>query len=144
MKFGDYMKNLREEKSLSQRQLAELARISNTEISRIESGERINPSPSILKAVAPYLGVTYEELLQKAGYIEEVIDHHGFTENIYIDEDGNLVDIVKKAKVMFEKNRKWAEVAFRVSDENLSESELDLISDQTEKLLEHLLKNRNK
>ncbi len=32
MKFGEFFKNIRKEKGLSQRQLAELSHISNTEI----------------------------------------------------------------------------------------------------------------
>lgn len=73
MNLGDYLKEKRKEKGLSQRKLAELSGVSNTEISRLESGDRQNPSPKTLKAISPYLGVSYSELLKEAGYIDETI-----------------------------------------------------------------------
>jgi HTH-type transcriptional regulator, competence development regulator len=144
MTFGEYIKNLRNEIGFSQRELAEKSSVSNAEISRIETGERKKPSPIVLKAIAPFLGVAYEELLQKAGYIEEVIDHKGFTENIYKDEDGNLIDITRQIKDMYEKDRNWANLAYRVSASDLSENELQIIKAQTEVLLQQFLKNKKK
>jgi transcriptional regulator with XRE-family HTH domain len=117
MKFGEHLKALRKEKNLTQKELGELAGFSNTEISRIESGDRQKPSPAILKAIAPHLGVSYEELLKWAGYLEEVIQHPGYTEHVFKDEDGRLADIVKKAKEMQEIDSDWANVAYRVSKE---------------------------
>lgn len=99
MKFGEFLKNLRKEKGLSQRQLADLCNISNTEISRIESGERQKPSPNILKAIAPHLEISYGELMTKAGYIEETIDHEKYTELIFRTEDGEFADTLKMAKI---------------------------------------------
>ena len=72
--IGKFIKEKREKKGLSQRKLAELANVSNTEISRIESGERKRPAPYILRRIAPYLGVNYEELLEIAGYKELVVE----------------------------------------------------------------------
>lgn len=69
MAFGEYLKELRKEKSLSQRVLSEKSGVSNAEISRIESGERLKPSPDTLRALAPVLCVQYEELMEKAGYL---------------------------------------------------------------------------
>lgn len=71
MTLGEYLKQLRKKKSISQRELAESAGISNAEISRIETGERQKPSPDVLRKLAPFLGVTYEDLMDKAGYINE-------------------------------------------------------------------------
>ena len=36
--------------------------------------DRQNPSPKILKAIYPYLGVSYGDLLREAGYIDEAND----------------------------------------------------------------------
>lgn len=69
MNFSEYLKQIRLEKSISQRELAEKSGISNAEISRIESGARQKPSPDALKALAPILGVEYEDLMDKAGYL---------------------------------------------------------------------------
>ena len=144
MEFGEYLRKLRIDSRLSQRELQDLSGISNAEISRIESGERKKPSPHTLKAVAPHLGVSYEELLKQAGYIEEIIPHKGFVENVYRDEKGHLVDIVRRAKDMYEKDSKWANLAYRVTAEDLTESELEIIRAQTELLLEQFLKNKKK
>lgn len=144
MNFGEYIKCLRNEKELSQRDLAEKSGVSNAEISRLETGERKKPSPTVLKALHPYLGVSYEDLLQRAGYIEERIDHPGYTENLYKDDEGNLVDIVRQAKDMYEKDSKWANLAYRVAQAELTDAELDIIKAQTEVLLEQFLKNKQK
>lgn len=144
MNFGEYIKNLRIEKELSQRELAEKSGVSNSEISRLESGERKKPSPVSLKAIAPFLGTSFEELLQEAGYIREVIDHQGYTENIYRDENGRLIDIVTAPKDMAGSDSNWANVAFRVSSSGISKEALDIISAQTEALLQQFLKNSKK
>jgi transcriptional regulator with XRE-family HTH domain len=140
MSFGLYLKKLREENKVSQRLLAEKAGISNTEISRIESGESQKPSPSILKSIAPFLGVGYEELMVKAGYMEESIEHSGYTELVYRDSDGNLADIIRKAKEMEKNDSDWANIAYRVSSE-LSPQDLSTIKAVANALLE---KNKNK
>ncbi|HEX9061806.1 MAG TPA: helix-turn-helix transcriptional regulator [Clostridia bacterium] len=124
--LGKYVEMLRIDKGMSQRQLAERAGISNTEVWRIESGERKNPSPPILKVLSPHLGVTYEELMVKAGYIEETIEHKGFTEKVYKDESGDIIDIVRRTKEMYEKDSEWANIAYRISSE-LSEEDIKAI-----------------
>lgn len=73
-KIGKLIKEKREKRKLSQRKLAELANVSHTEISRIESGERKRPAPYILRRIAPHLGVEYEKLLEAAGYEELMIE----------------------------------------------------------------------
>lgn len=70
MTVGELIKKLREEKDFSQRQLALYSEVSNTEISKIESGERQNPNPDILKKIADALNINYIELYKAAGYIE--------------------------------------------------------------------------
>jgi len=77
MNFGEYIKGLREEAGYTQRQLALYAKVSNTEISKIESGERKKPSPEVLKKLAPYLKVSFESLMVAAGYLpgeKDIVD----------------------------------------------------------------------
>ena len=142
MTFGEILKQLREQNGLSQRELGEKSGISNTEISRIESGNRQKPSPLVLKAIYPFLGVTYEALLIKAGYMEETVDHDGYTERIFWDESGNIVDIIKRTKELFAHDSEWGNLACRVSESNLSDAELRVIKAQTRALLEEFLKNK--
>ena len=115
--LGVFIEMIRTERNLSQRQLAELAGISNTEVWRLETGERRKPSPDVLKALAPHLGVRYEDLMIKAGYMEETLEHKNFTEMIFRDAEGNVVDISKRAKEMYDKDSDWANMAYRISKE---------------------------
>lgn len=68
--LGKFIMKHRIAKDLSRRKLAELANISHTEIHRLENGERKNPSPPLLKAISNALGVTYEDIMKAAGYID--------------------------------------------------------------------------
>lgn len=144
MSLGDYIKDLRNDKGLSQRDLAEKAGVSNGEISRIESGERKNPSPNVLMALATILGVSDEEIMKEAGYIRSVVEHEGYIENVYRDEEGKLIDITRRAKKMYQNDSSWANLAFRVSDSNLSKEELEIIRAHTELLLDKFLKSKEK
>lgn len=70
MNIGEYIKYLRQTKKLSLNQLALYSNVSNAHISRIENGKR-KPSPDILKKLSIHLDVSYEELLKKAGYLDD-------------------------------------------------------------------------
>lgn len=61
---------LRKDTGMSQREMARRAQVSHAEISRIEKGERLQPSPIVLKKLATVLGVKMELLLEAAGYIK--------------------------------------------------------------------------
>lgn len=68
--FGEFMRGLRQGKRLSLRNAAKRATISVTYLWQIEKGDR-NPSAVILKKFAPVYGVTIQDLLKAAGYLEE-------------------------------------------------------------------------
>ncbi|EJO5348251.1 helix-turn-helix transcriptional regulator [Clostridium botulinum] len=140
MKFGDFLKNIRKEKGLSQRQLAELANVSNTEISRIESGERQNPSPNILKSISKHIGISYSELMIKAGYIDESIDHEKYTEHIFRNGDGKLADTIKLAKNIHDKDSEILTIMNRVTSE-LPQEDIKAIKEFANF---YLAKNKNK
>ncbi len=126
MQFGEQLNMLRRIKGITQKELADLSGFSNGEISKIESGDRKKPSPALLKAIAPHLDISYEALMKEAGYLEEMVNHKGYTEHIFMDEEGKLADIVKKAKEMQESDGDWANIAYRVSRE-LSREDMDAI-----------------
>jgi transcriptional regulator with XRE-family HTH domain len=71
LNISEFIKLRREERALSQRQLAELSGVSNTEIWQIETGKRKKVQPFILRSMAPHLGVSYAELMKIAGYISD-------------------------------------------------------------------------
>lgn len=69
--FGAYIRTLREKADISLNQLAEESGVSNAQISRIENGKRGVPKVDTLKRLAKPLKVSYEELLDKAGYFKK-------------------------------------------------------------------------
>ena len=67
--FGQYIIQLRDKKSISQRKLAELAGVTNSTISRIEA-DTVKPDPATLEKLAVALDVDKQQLLTKCGYSE--------------------------------------------------------------------------
>jgi SOS regulatory protein LexA len=68
-KLGAYLKQLRQDKNLTIRQLEKKSGVSNAYISQLENGKRGLPTPDVLKKLHDPLGVGYDELMEKAGYI---------------------------------------------------------------------------
>ncbi len=64
--LGEYLKSLRGERST--RQIENATNVSKSYISLIEKGSR-HPSPDVLKKLSSCYGVTYEHLLEVAGYL---------------------------------------------------------------------------
>lgn len=69
--FGEYIVRLRQSKGYSQRKLAQLTGLSNTTISRIESGITEKPDAETIKILAQSLDVDEEYMFMAAGYIEK-------------------------------------------------------------------------
>ncbi len=67
--MGEYLKNLRENKGLSTREVYELSKVSNSYLSLVENGHR-RASAVVLKKLAPVYGVDYLDLYVKAGYAD--------------------------------------------------------------------------
>jgi transcriptional regulator with XRE-family HTH domain len=62
-RLGPMLKTLREEKGLTQDELAKKAQLTKPYISQLENGIRNNPSMSTLQRLAKALGVPVAELL---------------------------------------------------------------------------------
>lgn len=69
-------------KNLSQRQLAKLAGINSSGLSKIEAGER-DPSPKILRKISKYIDVNYNDLMYKMGLGIEVSPLNPFIKDYY-------------------------------------------------------------
>ena len=120
MELGSYLIQIRNERGLSQRDLAEQCGVSPAEISRLESGKRQKPSPTMLRAIADSMVISYPYLLQLAGYLEAPEDGEKSPEPeaVFRDElTGRIVDISSGAREMMKNDAAWANVAFRVSRE---------------------------
>lgn len=111
--LSDMIMNAREEKKISQRQLALLTGVSNSEISMIENGKRQKPSINILKKIAEVLELDFEEMLEVLGYINT----EGFDNNIQSltsEEKKFIVDAIQE---------KWNKNQNTVNNPSLSNKE---------------------
>lgn len=68
--FGKFLRKLRKERGLTIRQVETYSGVSNAYLSQVETGKRGIPSPEILEKLAPVLKVSYELLMEKAGYLK--------------------------------------------------------------------------
>lgn len=66
--YGNYLKSLRLKHGLTLRDVEAKTGVSNAYISQLETGKVKQPSPSNLYKLADLYQVTYEELMEKAGY----------------------------------------------------------------------------
>ncbi len=71
MDFGKYIKQLRESRALSVRELARRSGVSFAHISQIESGQRGIPKPETIKKLADGLNWEFDDLMHNAGYHKE-------------------------------------------------------------------------
>jgi SOS regulatory protein LexA len=148
--FGAYLRKLRNDKGLTIRQLEKLSGVSNAYISQMETGKRGIPTPDVLKKIHEPLGVEYDELMQRAGYISQETREDLLPETIKTMESfDELNELIKNAAEIFfssvEDEDGILKEAFRLfllsEDSNLTEEELnELVYDPEirEKLFNHL------
>ena len=67
--LGEYLRNLRDSLRLTLRDVEEASEVSNAYLSQLETGKITKPSPHILHKLAAVYRVSYEALMEKAGYI---------------------------------------------------------------------------
>ena len=87
--IGEVIAEAREKKGLSQRQLAKIANINNSELSKIESGIRKEPSPKILRKISNVLDVNYNDIMYMIGLGIEVSPLNPFIKDYYSKLKGN-------------------------------------------------------
>ena len=90
--IGEVIAEAREKKGLSQRQLAKLAKINNSELSKIESGIRKDPSPKILRKISKYIDVNYNDLMYAAGLGFQVTNLNPFLRSYYENLKGEQLE----------------------------------------------------
>ncbi|MGG3887802.1 helix-turn-helix domain-containing protein [Metabacillus fastidiosus] len=105
MDLGSCIREMREEKGLSGRELARRSNISQAYLSQLERGENKKPSPEIIKKIAKGLDVDYNELMTLAGYLYEPHLIQLETEKIQRDLE-NTKSELKKAQGTYEKSMK--------------------------------------
>lgn len=69
--LGAFLSNIRTLKRMTLREVEEATqkKVSNAYLSQLENGKITKPSPNILYALSQIYAISYEELMEKAGYI---------------------------------------------------------------------------
>lgn len=77
--FGAHLARLRTAAGMSLRQVEEATNkeVSNAYLSQLENGKITKPSPNILHALAAVYNTSYEDLMQRAGYLSSDADPQG-------------------------------------------------------------------
>jgi len=103
-KLGAFIKKARQDVRMSQRDVEEATakEVSNAYLSQLESGKISKPSPHILYSLSSALGIAYEVLMERAGYIvptgtRAAGEKHGNAatfaiENLSAEEEAQLLD----------------------------------------------------
>src|SRR6266567_4498517 len=68
-KLGVFIKKLRKDLNLSQKQLAEKTKLARSYISRLEDNQFDSPSAMVLIKLASALRISHEKLFEVAGYV---------------------------------------------------------------------------
>ena len=101
--LGNYLADLRNAKGYTLREVESLTdkEVSNGYLSQLEHGKISKPSPNVLYGLAGAYGVSYETLMEKAGYIsassqviteDEPVNKKGFSiEDLTEDEEQELL-----------------------------------------------------
>ena len=135
MTLGEYLIKARKERGYSQRDLAEKSRVSPAEISRVESGKRLNPAPAVLKALAEALVLDYGTLLEMAGYAPKSMQISKKISGALAGPDGKFRDLNECAEEMYKKDKEWLQAAYLASS-ILTEKELEHTKEILNSLLE--------
>jgi transcriptional regulator with XRE-family HTH domain len=95
---GDFIRTQRELMSLSMRQLAGLAKVSNPYLSQIERGV-YTPSAQVLKGIADALDMSAETLYREAGLLDDSVERPSLSVEDAIRVDGRLTQEAKQALI---------------------------------------------
>lgn len=107
LSLGQYLAAIRDDRRLTLRQVEEATKkqVSNAYLSQIENGYIQKPSPNILHALAELYAISFEGLMDKAGYLTTTRargdgERHGrvatFAEhNLEPDEEAELIAYLK-------------------------------------------------
>lgn len=126
---GQMITEAREKVGLSKNQLGELAKVSHTEIARIESGEREIPNPKTLRKISQHIGINYNDLMYAAGLGFQVSPLNPFLKSYYSDLKGNQIDEALVNTLGSIENWEALVKSFKekMEDKNITESEKEVM-----------------
>lgn len=151
-KIGEEIAKARENKGLSQRQLANAIGISNAALSKIESGETEIPNPKILKKISKHIDLNYNDMMSMIGLGTQITMLNPFIKNYYEHLKGDKLEdawIIAKSSID-NNNIMINNLNNDINNENLSEEDketaLETIQDleyqnTTNKLIIEILDN---
>lgn len=105
--LGQYLASIRVDRRMTLRQVEEATNkeVSNAYLSQIENDKIRKPSPNVLHSLAEIYGISYEQLMERAGYIMAASNRNGnqrhgrlatFAEhNLTSAEETELVEYLK-------------------------------------------------
>ena len=131
---GQMIEQAREEKGLSKRELSRLAKISDTELARIESGEREIPNPKTLRKISKHIGVNYNDLMYSAGLGFQVTKLNPFLRDYYEGLKGDEIDLALVNTTASVENWEKLVKSFeeKLKDDTLPEYEREVIEQTIE------------
>jgi len=131
---GQMIEQAREEKGLSKRELSRLAKISDTELARIESGEREIPNPKTLRKISKHIGVNYNDLMYAAGLGFQVTKLNPFLRDYYEGLKGDEIDLALVNTTASVENWEKLVKSFeeKLKDDTLPEYEREVIEQTIE------------
>lgn len=111
-----------------------MAKVSHTEIARIESGEREIPNPKTLRKISKHLDVNYNDLMHAAGLGFQVTTLNPFLIDYYEGLKGEKInEALYNTQASIDN---WTELinSFqnRLDNEDISEAERDVIEQTIE------------
>ena len=131
---GEIIAEAREKKGISKRELSRLANISDTELARIESGEREIPNPKTLRKISKYIDINYNDLMYAVGLGFQVTPLNPFLTNYYSSLKGDqIVDAILNTSAMI---KNWEELVEsfkqKLANDNISDTEKEVMEQTIE------------
>ena len=126
---GQMIAKAREEKGLSKRELSRIAGISDTELNRIESGEREQPNPKTLRKISVHIGINYNDLMYTAGLGLQVSPLNPFLKHHYSNLRGEKLNDALVNTLGSIDNWKEVILSFkeRLNDKNITDEEKEVL-----------------
>ena len=131
---GEIIAEAREKKGISKRELSRLANISDTELARIESGEREIPNPKTLRKISKDIDINYNDLMYAAGLGFQVTPLNPFLTNYYSSLKGDqIVDAILNTSAMI---KNWEELVEsfkqKLTNDNIPDTEKEVMEQTIE------------
>ncbi len=134
--IGNIIATAREKAGLSQRGLAKISKISNSELSKIEAGLRQDPNPKTLRKISKYIDINYNELMYSIGLGVQVSALNPYLLNHYANLKGKDLENALVIALASIKNNDIIikSLQSRIDNEKLGDEEKSVLEETIEDL----------